>query len=145
MVTRPDSEFVTSAAALVKQSLELVADADTELRAILGYADGCSVKSTVSLLLLLLQYYCCYWYHYGASITGHYHQFHLRYPLEETLASEACASVVADNFGEVAAAVVAAWKAGELQSALQGGADGFKTWVKGTERVWQGACAYKWC
>ena len=39
--------------------------------------------------------------------------------------------MVSDNFAEVAAAVVDAWKAGELQSAMEGGADGFKTWVKG--------------
>ena len=37
VLTRPDGAFAKSAAALVKQSLELVADADTELRAILGY------------------------------------------------------------------------------------------------------------
>jgi glutamyl-tRNA synthetase len=40
--------------------------------------------------------------------------------------------VVDDNFAEVAGAVVAAYKSGVLHGALEGGADGFKSWLKGT-------------
>ncbi|KAK9829694.1 hypothetical protein WJX72_007403 [[Myrmecia] bisecta] len=54
----------------------------------------------------------------------------LLYPLEDTLASDRAKPVVEDNFKEVAEAVLQAHDSGELASALESGADGFKKWIK---------------
>ena len=86
--TGPDSAFVKTAAALVKNSLELLGDADVELRKVLAY------------------------------------------PLAETVADEKAAPILEDDFGQVARAVLDAHASGALATAVAGGADGFKTWVK---------------
>jgi glutamyl-tRNA synthetase len=54
----------------------------------------------------------------------------LAYPLADTLASDAAATLVEDGLRDVAAAVVAAADAGELGAAVAGGADGVKAWIK---------------
>jgi glutamyl-tRNA synthetase len=84
----PDSAFVRAAAAMVKNSLELLGDADAELRKVLSY------------------------------------------PLAATVADPKAASVLEDDFPQVASAVVAAHESGALATAVAGGVDGFKDWVK---------------
>ena len=54
----------------------------------------------------------------------------LSFPLAETLASEAATPLLEDNFTEVAAAVVDAADSGALATAVTGGVDGYKAWVK---------------
>lgn len=54
----------------------------------------------------------------------------LSFPLVETLASEAAAPLLEDNFAEVAAAVVDAADSGALATAVASGVDGYKAWVK---------------
>ncbi|CAG9463046.1 unnamed protein product [Pedinophyceae sp. YPF-701] len=51
------------------------------------------------------------------------------YPLEETVASDACQSVIEDDFGQLCQAVLAAWDSGELAkvAAEEGG---LETWFK---------------
>ena len=51
---------------------------------------------------------------------------YLSYPLEETLASEKAAEVVADDMREVVDALLAAYDSGALLAGLQDGPDGFK-------------------
>lgn len=53
----------------------------------------------------------------------------LAYPLTETLSTPEAKSVVDDNFKEVAQAVIDAHDSGALATALQGGHDGYKSWV----------------
>lgn len=53
----------------------------------------------------------------------------LSFPLEETLGSEGCKEVVADNFKEIANEVLAAYDSGELGTAVEGGHEGFKKWL----------------
>eukprot|EP00195_Chlamydomonas_chlamydogama_P008719 CAMPEP_0202895532 /NCGR_PEP_ID=MMETSP1392-20130828/4706_1 /ASSEMBLY_ACC=CAM_ASM_000868 /TAXON_ID=225041 /ORGANISM="Chlamydomonas chlamydogama, Strain SAG 11-48b" /LENGTH=557 /DNA_ID=CAMNT_0049580563 /DNA_START=37 /DNA_END=1710 /DNA_ORIENTATION=- len=53
----------------------------------------------------------------------------LSYPLDEVLASEEAKPFVQDNLKEVVDAVVAAADSGDLGKALEGGHDGFKSWV----------------
>lgn len=56
----------------------------------------------------------------------------LLYPLEETMASEAAAPIIADGFVEVAQAVVDAYKANELPDpSADDFTDAWKGWVKG--------------
>lgn len=51
---------------------------------------------------------------------------YLSYPLEETLASEKAAEVVADDIREVADAVLAAYDSGALLAGVKDSPDGFK-------------------
>ncbi len=59
----------------------------------------------------------------------------LEYPLAETLASPEAKSVVDDNFGEVAQAVLDAHASGALAAALAQGHDGYKAWVNGVGKA----------
>ncbi|CAL8466948.1 g6484 [Coccomyxa elongata] len=90
LLAKADSAFVRAATSILKNSLELIVDANTQLRELLDY------------------------------------------PLEVSIASdEKVASVLEDNFAEVAQAVVAAFDSGELPAAVAEGADAYKGWVKG--------------
>ncbi|EFN50451.1 hypothetical protein CHLNCDRAFT_29092, partial [Chlorella variabilis] len=53
----------------------------------------------------------------------------LGYPLGETVAGEGAKAVLADNFQQVAQAVLQAYDGGELAAALASGHDGYKKWV----------------
>jgi glutamyl-tRNA synthetase len=86
--SEPESPFVKAAAAIVKTSLELLGDADVELRKILAY------------------------------------------PLAESVADPKAEAILEDDFGQVARAVLAAHASGDLASAVAGGGEGFKAWVK---------------
>ncbi|KAL3138236.1 hypothetical protein ABBQ32_006056 [Trebouxia sp. C0010 RCD-2024] len=88
-----DSPFIQMAAALLKPSLELLADADKDLRHILSY------------------------------------------PLMDTLQNEAATAVLQDDFKQIVDTALAAYDSGELMSALAGGADGYKTWLKGVGKA----------
>eukprot|EP00884_Botryococcus_braunii_P019045 jgi/Botrbrau1/5824/Bobra.0366s0009.1 len=88
LLAKPDSPFVRAALHVCQHSLELVTDADRDLRAVLSY------------------------------------------PLQETLASDKAADVLADNFEQIATAVLQAYDSGELGKAASEGNDAFKAWAK---------------
>ncbi len=50
----------------------------------------------------------------------------LAYPFEETVASADAKAVLDDSFGEVVAAVLSAYAAGEVEAALKQGHEGYK-------------------
>lgn len=93
LLSHAESPFAAAALALVQTSLELVPDADRELRALLSY------------------------------------------PLTETVAGEASTVVLEDGFQQVAETVLAAYDSGDLATALKGGHDGFKDWIKGVGKA----------
>eukprot|EP00475_Leptophrys_vorax_P005656 TRINITY_DN13403_c0_g1_i1.p1 TRINITY_DN13403_c0_g1~~TRINITY_DN13403_c0_g1_i1.p1 ORF type:complete len:525 (-),score=36.28 TRINITY_DN13403_c0_g1_i1:72-1460(-) len=76
------------AAALVRNSLELVADADAALEGLLGF------------------------------------------PLADSLKSEEAQSVVEDGLADVSTALLAEWDSGALPTAIEGGAETWKKWIK---------------
>ena len=87
LMSKAASPFVSSVIAVIKNSLEIVTDADKEIADLLSY------------------------------------------PLEETLSSDGAKAVVEDNFGELVAAVLAAYDSGELTEAAASGHDGYKKWI----------------
>lgn len=89
LLSNASSPFVSAAVKIVRNSLELLSDAEKELKGLLSY------------------------------------------PLEETLASEPAQNIVADNFEEVATAVLGSFDSGELQQAIAAGHDGYKKWING--------------
>jgi len=55
----------------------------------------------------------------------------LQYSLQETLTSSEVKEVVDDNIAEIVGAILAAYDAGELQAAIDGGHDAWNNWIKG--------------